>query len=218
MPIRYIAVILVYIGLYYSNHLFQPLLVHLFSISYEEAFAYGRIIGFSIAFLLILLLMKRDLKEEVQNPNVTIKNVLKWSIIGYSVLVGIVIATSWIESEIFLIQTTPENVNWIKETVHLVPLYAICTSFFAPIMEEVLIRKIVFNSLRKRLNLIFAMLLSSLLFAVLHGDWLFLLSYTASGMVFAFIYVKSRTLLVPILVHILNNSIALIPIFFMLYT
>ncbi len=76
----------------------------------------------------------------------------------------------------------------------------------SPIAEEFLFRGIFLNKLRLVVPTIFAVLISALLFASLHGFG----SITSAfifGICMAILYLKSDNILVPVLAHFLNNLI-----------
>ncbi len=52
--------------------------------------------------------------------------------------------------------------------------------------------------------------MSSLIFAVIHFDFEHLLIYAAMGFSFAFLYVKTKRIIVPIISHIALNSFVVI--------
>src|SRR5699024_11107393 len=86
-------------------------------------------------------------------------------------------------------------------------------AIFAPILEELLFRKIIFGSLYKRINFFWAAILSSLAFGVIHLDLTHLLIYTGMGLVFSYLYVKTKTIIIPLLVHMcMNTSTVLIQV------
>ena len=59
------------------------------------------------------------------------------------------------------------------------------------------------------MNFFFAALLSSLIFAIVHNDPQHLLMYITMGLVFAFLYVKTKRIIVPIIVHAAMNSLVI---------
>src|SRR5690625_5581613 len=65
-------------------------------------------------------------------------------------------------------------------------------------------------SLNKKMNFFLAALLSSIIFASMHLYFSHLLIYTSMGFVFAFLYVKTKRIIVPIVVHMSLNSFAVI--------
>lgn len=76
----------------------------------------------------------------------------------------------------------------------------------AAVMEEVLHRGIIYRVLRQRFGLVAGLLASSALFSVLHFYSMFgLVSVFLSGLVFAWVYERTRSLWPPILLHALLN-------------
>ncbi|MDO5111509.1 MAG: CPBP family intramembrane metalloprotease [Clostridia bacterium] len=81
------------------------------------------------------------------------------------------------------------------------PLIFACTVFLAPVMEEVIFRGLVYTRLRQAMPQWIAMLLSALLFGLMHGDPLWIAYAFLLGCVMAFIYEKSGSLWGSILFH-----------------
>ena len=94
----------------------------------------------------------------------------------------------------------------------------------APILEELLFRGLVFRSLRDKSKWL-AIFASSFLFGFLHiysalfaGDLsqlIYLFSYGGMGFAFSYAYEKRKTICVPILMHMINNLVAIILLVFM---
>lgn len=76
----------------------------------------------------------------------------------------------------------------------------------SPIAEELIFRGIFLNKLRLIVPTIFAILISALLFASLHGFGS-IISAFVFGIFMALLYLKTDNILVPILTHVLNNLI-----------
>lgn len=76
---------------------------------------------------------------------------------------------------------------------------------FGPIVEELLFRGVILNRLAVKWGLTVSIILSSLLFGILHAD---LIGAFIFGMMMAAIYIKTQTLWAPVICHILNNFIA----------
>jgi membrane protease YdiL (CAAX protease family) len=76
--------------------------------------------------------------------------------------------------------------------------------FIAPIVEEFLFRGIILNRLSIKWNVKTGIILSSLLFAILHFD---IIGGFIFGLVMALIYIKTQSLWVPIICHILFNGV-----------
>ena len=71
----------------------------------------------------------------------------------------------------------------------------------SPLVEEVVFRGVVYNSLRRNLGILPAVLGSALLFGAIHGNIVQMLYGTLMGIVMAILYEKYGKLLAPILFH-----------------
>src|SRR5690625_8017898 len=100
--------------------------------------------------------------------------------------------TANIEVYIFHIESYSENTENIMKITEIAPLFSIITVIIAPILEEVVFRKIIFGTLYKRMNFILAGIISAVIFGLIHLDPTHLLIYTAMGLVFAYLYVKTK--------------------------
>lgn len=78
------------------------------------------------------------------------------------------------------------------------------TVLIAPVFEELVFRGIIFQRWAYRWNVRVAIVLSSLVFALLH----FSFSTFIVGIVLSLIYIRTRTLLIPIIMHALNNLLS----------
>ncbi|MBM6840288.1 CPBP family intramembrane metalloprotease [[Clostridium] spiroforme] len=98
-------------------------------------------------------------------------------------------------------------------------LMAIQAIVFAPIVEELIFRGLVFRSFRQY-NIYLAHFISAFCFGFIHiyqglfaGDFtqlVYLLSYGGMGFAYSFVYEKRKTIVAPMIVHMLNNLIATI--------
>ena len=85
-------------------------------------------------------------------------------------------------------------------------VYAVCV----PVTEELVFRGVFFIGIRCRYSFVTAALLSSVLFALMHGIGLAEAAALVTGIVLCYVYEKTGHLIVPVLVHAANNIIALI--------
>ena len=77
---------------------------------------------------------------------------------------------------------------------------------FAPIFEEIAFRGLLYAILRRRLNFLPAALLSASIFAIAHGyGWIGFISVLWSGLLWAWIYEKTGSLIPGMIAHALNN-------------
>ena len=88
-------------------------------------------------------------------------------------------------------------------------LWAIVTVVvMAPIFEEVLFRGILLESLRARYGVVAALMLSSLLFAVIHFHLTVAVNAFFMGLILGYIYLETNSLWSVIFLHALNNTIS----------
>lgn len=80
--------------------------------------------------------------------------------------------------------------------------------FIAPIAEEIIMRGWLYGKLREKLKLPLAMLLVSLLFAVLHGQWNVSVGVFALSIVLCGLREITGTIWSGMLLHMLSNGIA----------
>lgn len=85
------------------------------------------------------------------------------------------------------------------------PLLIVTTVIAGPLAEEWIFRGMTYRRIRAVLGIWPAILLSALLFGVFHANMIQFLYAFPLGILFAWYYEKSGTLLVPILAHMLLN-------------
>lgn len=94
------------------------------------------------------------------------------------------------------------------------------TIIYAPIVEEIVFRGVLFRGLRHRFNFIIAGLISGLSFGSIHimdslasgnfNDAWFLLVYAGLGIFFCFAYEKDDSIVSSWMLHLINNSISIV--------
>ena len=102
---------------------------------------------------------------------------------------------------------------WEVDTVNIdssvVILDAIGAIIFAPIMEELVFRGIIFNRLKIRTGILPAMIISSFIFAIGH-DFGGITSAFLFGICMCILYMKTDNIIIPMSVHFINNVVATI--------
>lgn len=78
----------------------------------------------------------------------------------------------------------------------------------APIVEEILMRGFILNSLQNKYGMVIALLVSSLLFAILHFNFVQTLSAVICGLILGLLYINTGSLFCCILAHSLYNGIS----------
>lgn len=86
-------------------------------------------------------------------------------------------------------------------------VFGLIVAFLGPVMEELIFRGIILQRLAMRWGINKAIVGSSIFFGILHGDDGGIGAFVF-GVILSVLYIKTRTLLIPIIVHMLNNIIA----------
>ncbi|MBU9713534.1 CPBP family intramembrane glutamic endopeptidase [Evansella tamaricis] len=182
-----------------------------FSGTQEELIGYTILISFSIGFVVILLLtLKTEPDKEFTRNRTDAGDTFLWIIAGMFMAYTAQIIAAMIEMHLFGIEPGSENTQRIVGWANAVPLLVIVVGVFVPIMEEIVFRMVIFGSLYKRFGFWIAALSSGLIFAVVHFDFSHLLVYLTMGVVFAYLYVKTRRIIVPIMAHAGINSFVML--------
>ncbi|WP_087974569.1 CPBP family intramembrane glutamic endopeptidase [Oceanobacillus rekensis] len=206
MARRYWYVILTYIIVQYSVIIGAPLLLSILPITPFDAAIYWTIFSFIAGLAVILIIMKPDMQMESARNAASVGTVVLWSVLGVFMALFSQGIAAMIEMELFGIDPGSENTQQIMDISRAAPLFILIPAIIAPILEELIFRKIIFGSLYKRMNFFFAGLLSALIFGFIHGEPQHILIYASMGFVFAFLYVKTKRIIVPILVHAGMNT------------
>ncbi|GIO25034.1 CPBP family intramembrane glutamic endopeptidase [Oceanobacillus sp. J11TS1] len=210
MTRRYTYIILTYILMQVSVFLAVPLLVFVFHVNPVLANIYWAVFSFSAGLIIVLWLLKPEMQMRARPDAAGIGSIIVWAIIGvFMAFLSQGLAVT-IEMEILGIDPGSENTQGIMNMARTAPIFIILPAILAPILEEIIFRKIIFGSLYKKMNFFLAALISSLIFAVIHMDFTHILMYAAMGFVFAFLYVQTKRIIVPILVHAGMNSLVVL--------
>lgn len=98
---------------------------------------------------------------------------------------------------------------WDEPTISsgILIIDVIVSVFFAPILEELVFRGVIFNRLKIRTGIIPAMLISSFIFAIGH-DFGGIISAFLFGICMCILYLKTDNIFIPMTVHFINNVAA----------
>jgi uncharacterized protein len=83
----------------------------------------------------------------------------------------------------------------------------------APVVEETLFRGVLYGWLRVRMPVVLAVVISAAVFAGVHVIPILLPALFVVGIILAVVYEWSKSLWVPILLHAIQNSVAVVAIF-----
>lgn len=143
--------------------------------------------------------------------NITNNISKKYTIIGVLIFTTLCVINSiWISSNYSV-----ENLAYLKSYTMLgLIIYLLVICFIAPIIEEILFRFYVYDTVKKDYGIVVAFIISNALFVGFHAlDSGYLGNIALQGIIYTFIYEKSKSIKSSIVVHIFNNSIWFLIIF-----
>ncbi len=174
-----------------------------------------------IFFITLIYIYRKDFKNYIddfkKNGESHLRIGFKYWFIG---LIIMIISNMLISS--FSPLALPENEQAIRESLKLSPIYIIISSVIcAPIIEEILFRKTLFDVFKNKKVFV---IVSGLLFGAFHilgvatslASWLYIIPYAALGIAFAYAYAKTKNLLTPMILHAFHNFFTVIQILLIL--
>ncbi|MED0968758.1 type II CAAX endopeptidase family protein [Bacillus paramycoides] len=108
------------------------------------------------------------------------------------------------------VELATASVAKTKETGDVLQLWIRCivVAFIAPIAEEILFRGYLLRKLHLKFSMKTSVIISSIIFGILHLQATF--SAILFGIVMCLLYIKSRSLILPIIVHMISNILLVI--------
>ena len=211
---KYLLVILIYL-LYQSNFLIG--LISSFGVSISKIPRIPRIFLFALTDLVyvitLLLMFKKDIIKGFKDLK---KNFSKRALLSVNCwLLGcIIMTTSSFLISLILKQNVSTNEALVRESIKSAPMYMLFTcSIVAPVLEEMTFRRALKGLINNKWVFI---LVSGLGFGSLHVigtgfknplDFLYIIPYSSMGCAFAYLLTKTNNITLPIMVHMLHNTI-----------
>ncbi|PRS27013.1 CPBP family intramembrane glutamic endopeptidase [Bacillus pumilus] len=169
------------------------------------------IISFCVGLIIILLILRTVPKASLRNEApASVGAAIAWIIGGFFLSLLTQSIAGMIEQYAFGIGRESENTQNILTIMDAFPFLVVIIALIGPILEEIIFRKIVFGVIYERSNFFIAALVSSVFFAAAHSDFDHFFLYTAMGFTFAFLYAKTKRIIVPIGAHMLMNSLVIL--------
>lgn len=171
--------------------------------------AWWNTIAFLIALIIMGLLIRRNKPffDVFKGPRASIGVTIGWGILGVFLAFSGQIVASLIEVYVLGIEPGSENTQMIMDITRIAPIMVVTSVLLAPILEELVFRRVIFGSLIQTQNFWVAALISAFVFALIHRDFTHLLVYTVMGLIFSFLYYKTKRLLAPIIAHMAMNGL-----------
>lgn len=184
----------------------------------------------AICFAGTIFIFRRFLTASAQIPLTPVSIVLKFSLLGYILAFLANLLTNdllfyFLPRHFYYNETGPHFFNICKELLagfasENFLLAAGFTVLFVPVVEELLYRGLIFGSLVRK-NLPLAYLVSTIVYSAVltlpvwsgaSMDYIALhfVQYLPVNLMFCWIYVRTETILTPILAHIIMNALCIL--------
>ena len=203
----YIPILLmIFIGIIF----YKPALSEEFLLEFELlVMVIALVLSESIPFIICSRRLNIKPKEFFNKPTISFKNILLLSVatIGLSVFVSqIVNIIQLLLDNVGIIMSTPDFAldNSLWNNI----LMLILTIVVAPIFEEFMLRGVALKALSKY-GTSFAIIVTALIFALLHGNFIQGIPTFFMGIMFGVITVKSKSIIPAIIIHFINNSLSM---------
>ena len=170
------------------------------------------LISFEVLIMAIIALINHEsLEKELKDIKKNHKKYYKENFKYYLFALGVMMISNLI---INMIQPgIAGNEENVRNTLNYAPVYMFTTAvLFAPFTEEMVFRKSIRNIIKDDLTFIIT---SGLVFGGLHvvgnittfADVLYIIPYSAPGIAFAYMLVKTKNIFVPMGIHFMHNGI-----------
>jgi len=166
----------------------------------------------------VLFYVRAERRQALSSLGLTAKGFLvniRYGVLSYVGLMPVLAAVMFGSSNLFRyfnIPVEPQPVLIIlKEETHIPSLVYMCffTSLLGPVLEEIFFRGFVYGVLRKRTGVFWGIVLSAAFFAYIHANLASFFPILCLGILLAYLYEKTGSLIPSITVHAIHNSLSL---------
>ncbi len=183
----------------------------------EKASAYSMLISYPVSFIPAMLYASAQSRRNeywvkgyaLDSRNFGVKG---GAVMAVVVSIATIASAFVIEPIALLLPDMPEFLEELLESMTKGPILAslISVSIMAPLFEEWLCRGLVLRGLLKKVKPVWAIVISAAFFAVLHmNPWQALPAFTL-GLLFGYVYYKTGSLKLTMLMHCVNNTFSVI--------
>lgn len=210
---NYIKLVIV-VTIFFMSSLFRLVPILLFNVEPDTPFKSSLIslMGNTITCLIMIYIYRKtlikDLKAFKDNFSNLIEKGIKYWLIGLVAMMISNIMISFVLSG--QLANNEENVRNLLNTTPIIAF--LMTAILAPITEELVFRKAFLSVFKDKWAFV---LISGIIFGSLHVvlsldsifQLLYLLPYCSLGIAFSYMYYETKNIMVPIIIHMVHNSL-----------
>ncbi|PIU42119.1 MAG: hypothetical protein COS99_01840 [Candidatus Omnitrophica bacterium CG07_land_8_20_14_0_80_42_15] len=168
-----------------------------------------------LAIVFVLYVVVSEYGKKIKNLGLSVSSFFKNIFIGLS---GYLAALPAILGSLLLVVWIAKLVNYEPPVEPVLKLFleeknvififysAVFVTILGPICEEIFFRGFLFASLRKRMGSVRAILITSAFFSLLHTNMIGFIPIMILGVLLAYLYEVTGSLVSPIIVHIIHNT------------
>lgn len=206
----YGMILIVYLCMQLSSFFGVPLMAAILKMAGKKAglaVPYWLIFSFTAALIIILWILRKEMRTSIAERNgSSIGFSAIWAFFGVFLALFAQTLAGNVE-RLFGVPLGSQNTQEILKIIQTFPLAIMVSSIIGPILEEIVFRKILFGTLYQHFNFFISALISSVIFALAHMEPQHVLLYASMGFTFAFLYVKTKRIIVPIFAHVAMNTL-----------
>jgi membrane protease YdiL (CAAX protease family) len=177
-----------------------------------------------IAIAAVLYFVLNEKRNKITSLGLTAKRVtvnIKYGVLAYIGLIPILAFVMYLTTALFNkfnIPIEPQPVLLILRNEKHIPslIYmGFFTAIFGPFLEEIFFRGFAYNLFKKTIGIFWGVLVSALFFAYIHANLASFFPIFCLGILLAYLYEKTGSLIPSITVHVIHNSLSLIFLLFL---
>ncbi|MDP8262185.1 MAG: CPBP family intramembrane metalloprotease [Candidatus Ancaeobacter aquaticus] len=104
----------------------------------------------------------------------------------------------------------------VEKSAYKIIYLVLVATVFAPLYEEIVFRGFIYTVLRKYLGVTQSLCMSAIIFGAIHFNMSQFIPVMGLGIILAYLYERTGTLIAPIVFHMLNNTVAILLTFLIL--
>ncbi|MDO8536105.1 MAG: CPBP family intramembrane metalloprotease [Candidatus Omnitrophota bacterium] len=209
-----VAILFIFFGqMIILTEAFWSRVIHLFKVDNFRMMINSSILD-TLAVVFIIYFTVVQHREPLTALGISLKDYVKnifYGVIGYVAIVPILILIVAVTAAIlnvtkYVPQRQPVVELFLKENgVAFLTFSSLFAAIVGPIIEELFFRGFMYGALKKYIGITWAMVASACLFAALHAHVVGFFPIMALGLLLAYLYEKTGTLVSSITVHMIHN-------------
>ncbi|MFH1310602.1 MAG: CPBP family intramembrane glutamic endopeptidase [Candidatus Omnitrophota bacterium] len=219
-----VRVILINMSFGYTFLIIQGTLSKVFPVVGNENFRmiFNTMIMNVIGISVVLYFVIKKGKQNIEAVGLTSQSFTKsvfYAVIGYislGPLLVLIMTGTFFVIDFFHYKPQVQSIVQIFVKENNLPVLFFSTLFagvFGPIVEEIFFRGFMYSAIKKSIGVLGAMIITSVVFSLLHAHVIGFLPIMTLGLLLAYLYEKTGSLTASITVHIMHNVAMLVLVF-----